>query len=154
MCLYNKVFEYSSQHYEVSIFNAIIPCGSWGSRNMKRLMGEWICPKSPPWKSWDRLVPRPERNSDVLYLIPSLEYIAVSSVLWIKKQINMSIRRKLFCLWISVWIEHTSLLNAWKTMGCHVSMHTSQRTVPGPNEHLNMCFLWPTLVEHPHYYGK
>ena len=89
--MYNKIFEYSSQHYEASIFNTIIPFSSWGCRNLWQLTGEWICPKSPPRKSWVRLVPRPERNRDVLYLTPTLEYVAVSGVLWIKRQINMSI---------------------------------------------------------------
>ena len=28
-----------------------------------------------------------------------------------------------------------------KTMGCHVNMHTSQRTVPGPYQGLNVYFL-------------
>ena len=39
-------------------------------------------------------------------LTRSLEHTAVSSVLWIKRQINTSICRKLYCVWICVWIEH------------------------------------------------
>lgn len=142
----NNVSEYSQQHYEVSIFNVIIPFCRWGSLRHVEVNG-W---RNLPKVTW------PARTESDCYAglketercgiwPPNLEYTAVSSVLWIKRQVNMSIGMNQITMDLCMdWAW--CLLSAWKTTGCRVNMHTSQRTVPGPYQALYMSLLLPTSV--------
>ena len=58
------------------------------------LVGECICTKSPSWQEQSQIGAQAREKQTGVDLTPNLEYSAVSGVLWVKRQINMSILMK------------------------------------------------------------